>query len=326
MTKSDISTRRDFLTGSAAFAAGVLLSPAWLFAADPMKVTLGTATPGGGFQLYGGALAKAVAEANTGLVIDEVPTKGSGANLKRLRAGELDFGQVEGNAAHRAFEAQKDKDEKLKIAAAMYPGPGMFVLRGDNPANSIDDLKGKKIIYGTEKSGLTILVKTVLAGLGYDPEKDFIPVYLDKAKDGPPKLLAGEAEAYWGGGFGWPGFEKVAAGGKGAKFLVPGRDGVSRIREKFPYLAEMEVPRGSYPGIAEDLVTVGMWSFILTRPGLPDEAAYKFARAVHKAGPQLAAELQQGAYTTPENTARYAPDGLLHPGAASYLREIGALP
>lgn len=326
MTRHFTPTRRAALLAGGALAALHTARPLAALAAGTTTVTLGTATPGGGFQLYGKSLIAAVTASGVDLRIEERPTGGSGDNLKLLRQGKLDFGQVEGNAAQQAFEAQKESAEKLMIAAAMYPGPGMFVVRGDSPARSIADLKGKRVIFGTRKSGLTILVKTVLTGLGYDPETDFQPVYLDKAGDGPPMALGGEVDAYWGGGFGWPGFVKVSQGPRGARFIVPDAAGVARIRERFPYLQEMEVPAGSYQGIDSRLTTVGLWSLVLTRPGLPDDLARRFAEAVHKAGPTLADKLRQGRYTTPENTARYAPPELLHPGARAYLREIGALP
>lgn len=318
-------TRRSLLLGCTATAAIHALGPLRALASDPSRVTLGTATPGGGFQLFGKSLIDAVKAANTGLTIEERATGGSGENLKLLRAGEIDFGQVEGNAAQRAFEEQLDSSEKLMVAAAMYPGPGMFVTRADKPFQTIADLKGKKVIYGTHSSGLTILVKSVLTGLGYDPDKDFEAVYLDKAGNGPPMLLSGEVDAYWGGGFGWPGFVRVSQGPEGARFIVPDAEGIAEIRERFPYLQEMQVPAGSYKGIEKDLVTVGLWSFILARPGLPDDMARRFADTLHKAGPGLSSALKQGSYMTPQNTARYAPPALLHPGVRGYLKEIGAL-
>ena len=319
------TTRRAFLLSGSAAAAFSALPSATLLAAAKPKVTLGTATPGGGCQLFGATLAESAAEAGAPVEIDAVATGGSGADLKRLRAGGIDFGQVEGNAAHRAFEQQKDSAEKLLIAAAMYPGPGMFVVRGDSPARTIADLKGKRVAFGTPSSGLTILCKTVLTGLGYDPEKDFQPVYLEKSGHGVRKLLEGEVDAWWGGGLGWPGFVKVSESEAGARFIVPGADGSKQIKGRFGYLKEMTVPAGSYKGIEADLHTLGMWSFILARPGLPDETAKLFAQAVHVAGPVMARKIEQARYTTPANTAAMAPDGVIHPGAAAYLKEVGAL-
>lgn len=325
MTVTPSPSRRALLLSGSAAAALSALSPRILFAAARPRVSLGTATPGGGFQLFGATLAESAAEAGAPVTIEARATKGSGENIRLLRDGKVDFGQVEGNAAHRAFQEQQDSAKKLLVAAAMYPGPGMFVVRGDSPARSIADLAGKRVAFGTASSGLTILVKTVLAGLGYDPEKDFQAVYLEKSGHGVAKVLEGEVDAWWGAGFGWPGFVKVSESPEGARFIVPDAEGLKRIKERFPYLKDMTVPAGSYRGIDADLRTVGMWSFILARPGLPDGTARLFAEAVHKAGPVMAQKIEQARYTTPENTAAMAPGGLIHPGAAAYLKDIGAL-
>ncbi|MGD9867737.1 MAG: TAXI family TRAP transporter solute-binding subunit [Hyphomicrobiales bacterium] len=318
-------SRRALLAAGGATAALSLLPSMPVLAGTP-RVTLATATPGGGFQLFGKALIDAIVESGAGLTVEERPTGGSRENLKLLRGSAVDFAQVEGNAARQAFEEEDGKPlaARLKIAAAMYPGPGLCVMRADSPARSLDDLKGKRVIYGTHSSGLTILTRRILSGLGYDPDKDFEPVYLDKAGDGPVMVLKGKADALCGGGFGWPGFVKVAGSPGGARFLSAGAQGSARIRERFPFLREMTVPAGSYEGQDNDLVTVGLWSFILTRPDLPDDAARRFAEAAHKASPLLAGKLEQGAYATPQNTARNAPAELLHPGARAYLQEIGA--
>ena len=83
----------------------------------------------------------------------------------------------------------------------------------------------------------------------------------------------------------------------------------------------------SYPGQDQAIATVGTWSLILARPGLPDEAAYRFARALHRGQPALGQRLAQAQATTPENTLAAAPrPGMLHPGVARYLREIGLAP
>jgi TRAP-type uncharacterized transport system substrate-binding protein len=50
----------------------------------------------------------------------------------------------------------------------MYSTAGMFVVRSDSPAKSIRDLVGKQVAFGTKGSGLTILSRYVLEGLGLD--------------------------------------------------------------------------------------------------------------------------------------------------------------
>jgi TRAP transporter TAXI family solute receptor len=297
-----------------------------LVQADPAAVVLGTATPGGGFELYGRNLAEVISEADASLRIELRATRGSAENLPLLETGKLDIGLVEGNAARVAFDGIGRPKTALRIVAAMYPGPGMFVVRADSPYRSIEDLKGKPVAFGTPASGLTALARDVLDGLGLVPERDFQAVFLDKAGDGPAFVLNGKVAALWGGGIGWPGFTKVSAGPGGARFIVPTADEIRRIQAKHPHLRSMTVPAATYAGQDAPIHSVGLWSYVLARADLPEDVGYRLARAIHRGEAKLAARLAQGRYTTAANTASESPRAeLLHPGAARYLREIGAL-
>src|ERR1700682_1842398 len=70
---------------------------------SPITVTLGTATPGGGFPVYGAAFAESVHEADPTLVIETRNTKGSAENIPLLEASKLDLALVQGEAAYEAL-------------------------------------------------------------------------------------------------------------------------------------------------------------------------------------------------------------------------------
>jgi TRAP transporter TAXI family solute receptor len=287
-------------------------------------VVLGTATPGGGFPVYGGAVADTVHDTEPTLAIEQRNTKGSTENVPLLEAGQLDLALVQGEVAHEAFNGIGRPPAKLKIVAAMYSTPGMFVVRADGPYRRLEDLRGKPVVFGARGSGLVILAKYVLDGLGLDQERDFQAVYLDRAGDGPAMVLDGRAAALWGGGQGWPGFGAVAKGPAGARFIAPDANGLSRILAKHAFLKPMTVPAGAYPGLAAPLASVGSWSFILARPDLPDDVTYRFARALHRGEAALARRLPQAQETTAANTLAAAPRAdLIHPGVFRYLREVG---
>lgn len=167
-------------------------------------VTLATATPGGGFPLYGGAVADLINAEDPTLDVQPKHTKGSTENVPLLEAGTMDIGLVQGEVVLEA-----------------------------------------------------------------------------------PKSV--------------------------------------RILAKHAFLRPLDVAAGSYPGITAPLASVGSWSFIMTRPTLPDDVAYKLARALHRGEAKLGATLAQARETTAANTATAAAPERLHPGVARYLREIGAL-
>jgi len=143
-------------------------------AAERTIVILGTATPGGGFPIYGQAVAETINEIDGSLEIQTRNTKGSTENVPMLERGELDIALVQGEVAHDALV-------KLRIVAAMYTTPGIFVVRGDSGYRTIDDLKSRPVAFGARGSGLVILARYVLDGLGLDQDRDFQAVFHEHA-------------------------------------------------------------------------------------------------------------------------------------------------
>ena len=287
-------------------------------------INLGTATPGGGFPLYGDALAKVMNEADASLTITTRNTKGSNENIPLLEKGELDLGLVAGEPAYQAFMGIDRPRTNVKILTAIYSSPGLFVVRADSPYKTIRDLVGQTVVFGAKGSGLPILSRYILDGLGLKQDQDFKSVYLDRAGDGPAMVQDGRAAALWGAGVGWPGFEAMAKSPEGARFIAPSADEIAQVRAKHSFLKPLNVPAGSYPGQSETIPSIGSWSFVLVRETLPDEVAYGLAKTLHGAEGTLCRTLAQACETTAANTVAAAPSlELIHPGVLKYFKEIG---
>ena len=292
-------------------------------AADRTPVILGTATPGGGFELYGGALAAVVNATDSSLNILARNTRGSRQNIPLLEQGTLDVALVASLPAREAFEGVKrDAPTSLKIITAIYPTFGAFAVRADSPAKTFADLVGKKVAWGTRSSGLTLLAQYVTEALGLDRDKSFEAVYLARAGQGAPLVLSGEVAAQWGGGVGWPNFTTIMQAG--GRLVGLSNEQITKVNTRYPFLQPLTIPAESYPGQVEPLQTIGSFSFLLARADLADDLAYRLAKAIHAGQPALAARLKQGRDTLPENTWQAAGDlDRIHPGARRYLAELG---
>src|ERR1700694_5079633 len=242
---------------SVAGIAAIVCAGVWLLASGAAAqdggrviqnttIHLGTATPGGGFPLYGNAFAEIMNAADPALAIAPRNTKGSNENIPLLEAGDLDIALVAGEPCYEAFMGIGRPAIRLKILTAMYSSPGMFVVRADSPYKTIRDLAGKPVAFGAKGSGLPILSRYMLDGLGLKQDEDFQSIYLDRAGDGPAMVLDGRAAALWGAGIAWPGFASVAASPGGARFIAPDAAEIARIRAKHTFLKPLTVPAGSY--------------------------------------------------------------------------------
>src|SRR5438067_6191729 len=257
--------RRSKMKFSRIVCAAVLLLTGGAAAQDGGKaiqkttISLRTATPGGGFPLYGDALAEIINGADPTLSIAPRNTKGSNENIPLLEAGQLDIALVAGEPSYEAFMGIGRPPTKLKILTAMYSSPGMFVVRADSPYKTIRDLVGKPVAFGARGSGLVILSRYVLDGLGLKQDEDFQSIYLDRASDGPAMVLDGQVAALWGAGIGWPGFPTMAESPGGARFIAPDADEIARIKAKHTFLKPLTIPAGSYPTQTAAIASVGSW-------------------------------------------------------------------
>ena len=288
-------------------------------------ISLGTATPGGGFPLYGNAFAEIMNATDPTLSIEPRNTKGSNENIPLLEEGKLDIALVAGEPSYEAFMGLGGRTRtSAKILTAMYSSPGMFVVRADSPYRTIRDLVGQSVAFGAKGSGLPILSRYMLDGLGLKQDEDFKSIYLDRAGDGPAMVQDGRAAALWGASIGWPGFTTMAQSPGGARFIAPDAGEIAKIRAKHSFLKPLTVPANSYPGQTAPINSVGSWSFVLVRANLPDDLAYHLARTLHSIEAKFCEKLAQACETTAANTVAAAPDiALIHPGVMKYFKEIG---
>jgi TRAP transporter TAXI family solute receptor len=308
--------RRGFVLGASALAA----VPA---RGQGVTVRLGTATPGGGFPVYGEAFIAAIKAQDPSIEIEAINTKGSTENVPRLEAGTLDIALVQGEVVHESLTGVGRAPANIKVLTAMYPTAGLFVVRADSPYRAIADLKGQPIAWGAAGSGLVILGRYVMDGLGFDAAKDFQPVYLERAGDGPAMVLDGRVAALWGGGAGWPGFRTVMASPQGGRFVAPSADEIRRILARHAFLKPISQPAGSYPGQSAAIPSVGSWSFVMARPDLDDAIVMRLSKALHRAEATPSAQLAE---TTARNTLAAATPAMLHPGVLAYYRQAGLAP
>jgi len=304
-------------------ALGTVMLAAVPARGQAVKIRLGTATPGGGFPVYGEAFIAAIKAQDPALEIEAINTKGSTENVPMLEDGRLDIALVQGEVVHESLNGIGRPPANLRVLTAMYPTAGLFVIRADSSYRSIADLKGKPIAWGAAGSGLVILGRYVMDGLGLDAAKDFQPIYLERAGDGPAMVLDGRVAALWGGGAGWPGFKTVMASPQGGRFIAPTAEEIRRVLTKHSFLKPISQPAGSFPGQKDAIPSVGSWSFVLARPTLDSEVVARLAKALHKGE---TARQPQLAETTAKNTLAAATPSMLHAGVLAYYRQVGLSP
>lgn len=310
LTNLHTGMRRRRLLGA---AAGAWLLPGWVrAAADRSPIRLGTSTPGGGFAQYGEQLAEQVNSRAGRTVLVARPTRGTAENLALLRSGEIDAGLVQGTVASEVLA--QGPASGLRILWAMYPSPGMLAVPAASPHRRLEDLRGRRVVFGVRASGLVTLGRQVFDGIGMDIDRDVQAIYVEQAADSPRRVLEDQADALWGAGEGWPGFLQLAGAPGGARFLGPQPSQIEGILRRHPLLRAMEVPAGTYAGIDAPLPTVGSVNLILARADLPLDRLRPVVPLLEAASADVARRLPQAAFGTRASTLASAPvPELLHP-------------
>jgi TRAP transporter TAXI family solute receptor len=293
-------------------------------AAQASGVKFSTGGEGGGFVVYASAFVDAVKWANPKIGVKPLPTRGSVDNVPLLEAGTVDIGLVFGEMAQELFNPKSGTPTQLKVITAAYSSAGMFVVRADSRYRTIKDLIGRPVVWNGRGSGLALQGRYVMEGLGLDPEKDFEAIYTEQLVDGPAMILEGRASALWGAGNRWPGFVKIASDARGARFITPSDEQVTRIVDKYPFMRRISIPAARYPGQSDALLTVGSWSYVLARPNLDEALGYDLGAALHKA--ERIGTMFGVAESTAQNTLKALPrQDALHPGVERYFREAGLI-
>ena len=309
--------RRAFL---AAFSIAALTAGTMTANAQQTHVTLATATPGGGFPLYGDALAAAINETDTTFQIRRRATPK--AAPKTFRCWKTTSSTSHWSRASRPTRRLRhrtaDHQSQDRYRDLFQSGH----VRRQRRQSGDAAVPGRTADRGNAASGLTLLARYVMDGLGLDREKDFQPVYLDKAGDGPAMVLDGRVAALWGGGIGWPGFTAVTqAGGRLVGLALRCR----AHPQEAQFLKTTHRAGGDLSEPDRAVTSVGSWSFVLARASLEHELAYRLAKSIHRSYNTLVKRVAQGHETTPQNTVAAAPRVVnIHSGVQKYLREIGS--
>lgn len=286
--------------------------------------TIGTGGVTGVYYPVGGATAKIVNEAGTGLRLTVESTGGSVFNIKAIQAGQLDLAVAQSDVVYQAYNGQvafeNQPVRKLRTLMGLHPEPIHLVCRADAGVNRFRDIEGKRINIGNPGSGQLNTVRQMLTAYGMS-ENDFKPEFL-KAAEAPDFLRDGRIDCFfYVVGIGAAAIRDVAATAN-VKLVPLGDPELDRLIDRFPYYAYATVPAGTYEGQNSELTLFGVKALFVTSTDLTDEEVYKIVKAVLDNLDSFQSTHPALANLTAQNFLQ----GLgapLHPGAERAYQEAG---
>ncbi len=290
------------------------------------KLTYFTGPTGGSWIPISGALTSVWQRAIPGMSIENRPGAGL-INMKAIEEGKAEIGM--GNMIS-TVDALAGKGQGITAPyknvchlASLYPQVQQITVRGDMGIQSIADLKGKSV--GTLPRGNTTAVVAEMlmdiAGVGFGGagKMNFVSI-ADQAnmfKDG--QIEASLIITTVGSGA-----IMDMANSRPIKMLDIPDDMLAKLKGVNSGFERYVMPKGTYPGMTEDNLTVQFPAHVIISCKLPDDVVYQMAKAMTDAIPDLVSVNAAFKGATVKTFGAPSPVPF-HPGAAKYFKEQGAL-
>ena len=208
----------------------------------------------------------------------------------------------------------------------MYPAPQHLVTTAQSKIKSIADLKGKKVSIDVPGSGCSTMAKIILEEAGFNLAKDLTIANLSQTES-VQALKDGVIDAVFFN-FAYPGSAVMDLAATRDIVLVPIEQKLAdQILKKHPYYVKIVIPGKTYAKVDYDVLCLGDSNVMIANKKMKDDVAYKIVKAIYsnvKEGQwalinvhPIAAQLRRRMRSTVPLP--------LHPGAAKYFKEIGAL-
>jgi uncharacterized protein len=287
----------------------------------PDSLTIGTASSGGTYYVYGEGLAK-ILTAALDIPVTMLPTAGPAENIELLEAGEAKIGFVTTGVALQAWNATglwsgRKPARAMRVAFPMYDTPFHFLVLRDSGIRAVEAISGKRVGVGPRGGTSAAYVPEFFAALKLPAEL----VYGDWS-DLAAQMNARTLDALAvGAGVPFPSFIELEAKDR-VEYIPLTSDHIAALRLAMPELTPSRIPAGTYPSLMRPYQTVGLYNFAVAHADLPDDLVYRVVKAVFDNHERMLEVHAAAAATVPANITRnsFLP---LHPGAIRYYRQVG---
>lgn len=310
-------------TFTAAAVAAVMATSA--FAQDktgwPTEMTIGTASQGGTYFVYGNGFAGYISEALGVNATGEV-TGGPVQNVTLVQTGDHLMGLVTMGPAFDAWNGKSElapglEHKDIRALFPMYQTPFQVIALKSSGITSVSDLAGKRVSVGPAGGTPGTYWPQFMAALGVEAT-----ISNAGAADAAGQLTDGLIDAFaFAAGVPISAFAELAAQQDVVMFgFTPEEQ--AKVLEAFPAMAPLTIPAGTYAGHDYVQETVALWNFAIAHKDMPESLAYEITKLALD-NPDRMVQIHAAAKETLlENWSKntFMP---FHPGAVKYLEEKG---
>ena len=285
------------------------------------ELTFTTGGTSGTYYAFGNVLAQYITN-NSDVQVTAIAGNGSAANIDLLDIGDAQLGFVQNDVANYALNGIRIYDgapiDTFTAIAALYDET-VQLITCDPAIKSVADLKGKNVSIGSQGSGVYFNALDFLQA--YDLTLDDINPQYQSFGDSAESLKDGKIDAaFVVAGAPTPAVVDLCTT-KGAYLVSLDDEHVEKLIGISGAYSKTLIPAGTYDGIDEDTVTVGVKATIIANEDVSDDDAYTIVSTIFENTDAITEAHAKGA----ELNLEYASNcGLpYHPGTAKYFAEKG---
>ncbi len=305
-----------------------------LCAAEYTAVDIAASPAGGAWYVGLGAYAKVLSDMYPEFEVTLFPG-GANANVLRVAKGASWIGATmlpNMKAAADGLDPSKTPIRNIAALANIQDVTRLhFVVPADSPVTSLREIAEKKIPVrmgtGVVGGNAELFARWVLEEYGINKQriKEWGgSVHHLKTSEAQAMLAENQLDVHTWMGPGESFVYSELVKTRPIRILDVDEDVLAAVAEKYG-LTPGVIPASFYGGImGRDVKTVVSSAGLMVNRDIPDDAAYKFARALDKGRRDIAVALPSWGDMTSENICRGLPVEL-HPGAARYYKESGCL-
>ncbi|MGF1476529.1 MAG: TAXI family TRAP transporter solute-binding subunit [Geminicoccaceae bacterium] len=287
----------------------------------PDSFTVGTASQGGTYFVYGSGWTNLVSEA-LGVNGSSEVTGGPVQNAALIQTGELEMGMVTMGPAFDALNGESAlapglKHDKLRAMFPMYKTGFHMMALANSGIDSFETIPDGAVVGvgpagGTPGTYWPRFFETL--GKSVDVRHGGAADLAGQLQDGLIDVFAFAA------GLPFPAFSQVEAQAD-VNFFGFTDEQVATLVESQP-VAPFSIPADTYPSLTEDNATVSMWNFAVANADLPASFVYQVVDTVMGQHKRMTEIHKAAVETVPENHDKntFLP---WHPGAVEWFEENG---
>ncbi len=302
-------------------AAAVVVGMAGAAAAQPKSLTLGTASVGGTYFIYGGVVATLLTD-TIGINVSTQQTQGPNQNIILVDGGAIELGMTTMGIALQAWNGTGEwtkgkKYSNVRALFPMYDTPFHFVTTEKTGIKTVAEMAGKNIGAGPKAGTPGTYFPIMFETLGIKANWRF-----GQASDMQNQLADGLLDVFaFAAGLPIAAYSEIEAQ-RPVRFISFTDAQLGALKKAMPELSDSTIPKGTYKTLAEDQKTVGVYNFGIAHKNLPDDVAYKIVKAVLENNDRMVKGHSAAVETVAANASR---NGFLpfHPGAVKYYQEKG---